>query len=136
VERYQAQLALMGRVLLCTTVLWAALFNIMNWSAQVAVVAADHAPMPELMLGLATGIEIVFGLPLLVGYKSRWCALILGAYIFVCAIILHQFWSAPAAEQANQMLHFFEGIGVAGGLLVMAAFGPGAISMDERKAGS
>ena len=93
----------------------------------------DHVPLPELALGGATAVEIILGVPLLLGFHARWIGLILAAYILICDLALHPFWSATGVQQADQMTHFFEGIGITGGLLMVAAFGPGAISMDAKK---
>ena len=37
-----------------------------------------------------------------------------------------------AAQYANQMTHFFKNMAMVGGLLYIAAFGAGSLSMDGR----
>jgi len=132
-EKYQAEFALAGRGLLSAVMLWAALFNLTHWSSQAASLAAGYgAAMGTVLLAAATGIEIVFGIPLLLGFRTRGSAVILATYTLVATAALHPFWSAAPGESANQLLHFFEGIGIFGGLLTIAAFGPGRISIDAR----
>ncbi|HEY3249323.1 MAG TPA: DoxX family protein [bacterium] len=133
-EKYQAQLALAGRVLLSGVMLWAAVFNVTHWTAQTALLAAGYgAAMGTLLLAVATGIEIVLGIPLLLGFRTRGSAAVLAAYVAVATIALHPFWTVGAAESQNELLHFVEGIAIVGGLLVIAAFGPGRISIDARQ---
>lgn len=132
-EKYQAVLALSARILLSALFFYAALFNLLNWSEQVSHMAAARMPLPAFVIGAATTVEIVLGLPLLLGFQTRPVALLAAAYVLLCAMVLHPFWAATPGDQANQALHFFETLGAAGGFFAIAAFGPGLISMDARK---
>jgi putative oxidoreductase len=136
-EKYQAHLALAGRVLISAVMLWAALFNLTHWTAQTVTLAADYGTaLGTVLLAAATGLEIVFGIPLLLGFRTRGSAAILAAYTAVATIALHPFWAVGAPESQNQLLHFAEGFGIVGGLLVIAAFGAGQISIDGRRGGA
>lgn len=130
---YQAVLALAARFLLSALMFYAALFNILNWSHQVSLLDEDQVPMPGFMIFAATAIEIVLGVPLLLGYKTRGVAFVLAAYVLLCAILLHPFWAVPPGSRTSEELHFFETLGAMGGLLMLAAYGPGGISIDARK---
>ena len=45
----------------------------------------------------------------------------------------HNFWSVPADQVMVQQLMFFKNIAVVGDLLVLAAHGAGALSLDARR---
>lgn len=132
-DKYQDQLALAGRVLLSALMFYAALFNIFNWSEQVELLVNLGVPLPGAALFGATATEIVLGVPLVLGYQTRWVALLLAFYTLACALLLHQFWAAPPSERASVQMHFAESIAAVGGLLTVAAFGPGRLSIDARQ---
>lgn len=48
-------------------------------------------------------------------------------------MIFHDWWAMPAEAQMLQKIVFNEHLAVAGGLLVLAAFGPGAHSLQNRR---
>ncbi|MGH9197190.1 MAG: DoxX family protein, partial [Acidimicrobiia bacterium] len=43
------------------------------------------------------------------------------------------FWAVPEAEMQGQMIHFLKNIAMIGGLMFVAAFGPGPLSFDARR---
>jgi putative oxidoreductase len=75
------------------------------------------------------------GLALLLGWGTRWAALALAGFTLVASLFFHNFWAMPADQVMLQQLMFFKNIAVAGGLLVLAAFGAGALSVDAKRQG-
>jgi len=67
------------------------------------------------------------------GFLSRWAALALAAFTLIASLIFHAYWSLPADQQMAQQLMFIKNIAIIGGLLYVAAFGPGAWSVDGRR---
>ncbi|MGZ5268172.1 MAG: DoxX family protein, partial [Caldimonas sp.] len=45
----------------------------------------------------------------------------------------HAYWSADAAHHMSQYINFWKNVTIAGGMLAIVAFGPGAISIDARR---
>ena len=66
------------------------------------------------------------GLLLVVGYRVRPAALALAAFSLATTVSFH----SNFADQ-NQMIHFLKNVMMAGGLLQIAAFGAGAISIEQ-----
>ena len=99
------------------------------YGATVAMIQAVGLPFPPLAFLGAVTLEIVGGLMLVLGYKVRPVAAILAAFSIVTAIYFH----ANLADQ-NTFVHFFKNVMMAGGLLQIAHFGAGALSLDERSA--
>ena len=88
------------------------------------------------VLALATGLfELVAAIALLVGWKARGAALGLAAFTLLANLLFHAYWTLPAAEQSVAQLLFTKNLAVAGGLLFVAAFGAGSISLDTRARG-
>jgi putative oxidoreductase len=67
---------------------------------------------------------------LLVGYRTRIVALGLAVFSIAAALLFHH----NLGDQ-NQFIHFMKNVMLAGGLLQIAAFGAGKLSLDSRFAG-
>ena len=89
--------------------------------------------LPEVGAVLAIVVEVGGALALLLGWGTRWAALALALFTVVASVLFHNFWSVPIEQAMVQQLMFFKNIAVAGGLLVLAAFGAGALSVDARR---
>lgn len=130
----QNPLALIGRILIA----W--LFIPAGWgklgagfAGTAGYIASKGLPMPEAGAALAIVVELGAGLMVLVGFKTRWAALALALFTLASAIFFHNFWAVPEAQKMVQTLMFNKNIAITGGLLILAAFGAGAFSLDGRK---
>lgn len=129
----QNPLALIGRLLLAWLFLPAGIAKISGFAGTVGYAASVGLPMPQLGTAVGLVVEIVGGLALIVGFGTRWAALALALFTLVASFFFHAFWALPAEQQMMQSLMFYKNIAVAGGLLVLAAFGAGAWSLDARR---
>jgi putative oxidoreductase len=59
-------------------------------------------------------------------------ALAMAVFTVVAGIMFHDYWDAPAAQRTMQFIHFWKNVSIAGGLLMVYAFGPGRLSLDRR----
>jgi putative oxidoreductase len=87
--------------------------------------ASVHMPLPELAAWVAIIVELVGGILLLIGYQTRWVALVLAIWCVITGVAVH----LPAGDQAN-MIHFFKNLVMAGGFLFVVAHGAGGLSVD------
>ena len=117
--------ALVGRLLL------AALF-VMSGFNKIGGIASKGLPMPQVLAGLAVAIELVGGILLVVGWKARWAALAIAVFCVVSAVLFHNYWTFPAEQRTGQFNNFWKNISIAGGMLMVLAFGPGRYSLDRR----
>lgn len=129
----QDTLALIGRVLMASLFIPAGWSKIGGFAGTVGYIASKGLPVPELLAALAIAAELGLGLLLLVGFKARWAAFGLAIFVAVITPIFHNYWAMPEAQQMMQKLNFTKNIAILGGLLVLSAFGPGALSVDGRK---
>jgi putative oxidoreductase len=115
-----------GRLLL------AALFILEGWSKLRGYEAAgaymQRFSVPSMLLPAVIAVEIGGGALLAVGWWTRWAALALAGFSLLAAGLFHGNFT-----DRNQMLHFEKDLAIAGGLLVLAAFGPGRWSIDRRR---
>lgn len=130
----QKTLSLIGRLLLAALFLPAGISKIGGFSGTVGYIASAGLPLPELAAAIAIVVEVGGALALILGFGTRWAALALALFTLVATVAFHNFWAVPAEQVMMQQLMFFKNIAVVGGLLVLAAFGAGALSMDARRA--
>ena len=82
-------------------------------------------PMPEVMAWIVIVVEISGAIMLIVGWKTRFAAWMLAAFVVVATLLAHRFWAMDPAQYVNQLNHFLKNLAVLGGLLLLAAHGPG-----------
>lgn len=126
--------AIAGRLLLAALFLPAGFSKLTGFEGAVGYIASVGMPMPTLAAAIALVLEIGAGLALVVGAGTRMAALALAFFTLVASFFFHAFWAVPAEQQMVQQLMFFKNIAVAGGLLTLAAWGPGQWSLDARRA--
>lgn len=126
-------LSLIGRVLLAWLFVPAGWGKIAGFAGSVGYATSVGLPMPQVGVAVGLAIELIGGLMLLVGFKTRWAALALALFTLVAAFFFHNYWAMPEAQQMMQQINFNKNIAIAGGLLAFAAFGPGRFSLDGRR---
>ena len=82
--------------------------------------------VPGILFLPALALEILFPLLLIIGYKIKWTASIMALFTFTVAIIFHTNFS-----ESMQLMLFLKDIAIAGGFMIIVAYGPGKISLDH-----
>jgi putative oxidoreductase len=132
-KTYQSALNLIGRILIVALFLPAGLSKLAAFEGTLGYFASLGIPAPTFALAATIVIEIVGGIALLVGFKTRMFAIILALFTLAAAVTGHAFWAAPADAAFIAQLLFFKNIAVMGGLLVLASAGAGSFSIDGCK---
>ena len=125
---------LAGRILLGLLFLVSGFGKIAGFDGTVGYISAQHLPLPALVAVLTIVVEVGGGIALVSGLWTRQAALALAGFTLLTAFIFHAFWSAPDAATTMQQIQFLKNLSIAGGLFVLAAFGPGRISLAARRA--
>ena len=112
-----------GRLLIATIFLLSGWAKITNPAFFIGY--AHSAGLPAFSVWVAIPVELIGGILLLVGYRTRMTAAVLALFTLVAALFFHS-----ALGDANQFNHFFKNVAMAGGLLQVIAFGPGRFSVD------
>ncbi|WP_295684025.1 DoxX family protein [uncultured Nevskia sp.] len=119
---------LAGRILLALMFLLAGISKITGYAGTAAYMAS--AGVPGALLPLVIALEVGGALAIIVGFQTRLVALALAGFSIVAAALFH----ANFADQM-QMTMFLKNVSVAGGFLILAANGPGALSLDAKRKG-
>ncbi len=113
-----------GRLLLSALFLIEGFGKISN-QENVIMYMEDYG-VPEILFVPATVLEILFPLLLIVGYKTKWAASVMALFTFAVAIIFHTDFS-----EGMQMIFFLKDLAIAGGFMIIVAYGPSKISLDH-----
>jgi len=124
-----ATLSLIGRILLASIFIISGIGKVAAPEATMGYIAAMGLPLPAVALAGAIGVEVIGGLMLVLGFYTRSTALALAAFSVATGVIFH-----GAIGDQNQLIHLMKNFSMAGGLLQVAAFGAGALSIDARRA--
>ena len=100
-------------------------FGKISMQENVITYMEDYG-VPGILFVPATVLEILFPLLLIVGYKTKWAASVMALFTFTVAIIFHTDFS-----EGMQMILFLKDIAIAGGFMIIVAYGPGRISLDH-----
>lgn len=115
---------LVGRILLALMFVLAGWSKINGYAGTQGYMAS--AGVPGILLPVVIIVELIGGLMIVVGFKTRLVALVLFAFTIVASVLFHMNWAQPM-----QQLLFMKNLAVAGGFLVLFAAGAGAYSVDR-----
>ena len=119
--------ALLGRVLL------AAIF-LLSGGGKMGAYAATAEQMTKVgipggLLPFVIILELVAGLLVIIGWQTRIAALALAGFTLLATYFFHLDFGSQ-----EQTIHFLKNMAIIGGLLGLAAAGPGGWSVEGRKA--
>ena len=132
-DAMQSTLALVGRILLALMFVLAGFSKITGFEGTVGYMQSQGVPAAPVLAVLTIVLEVGGGLTLMAGLYTRWLAIAMAAFTLLATLIFHNFWAAAEAQRMVQSLLFMKNVSVIGGMLVLAAFGPGAWSLDARR---
>jgi putative oxidoreductase len=91
-------------------------------------------PLAKLLVPLSGVMALVGGLSIVLGWKARWGAWALVAFLVPVTAMMHAFWrqTDPTAFHIQQAM-FMKNLSMLGGALLLTQFGAGRISIDDRK---
>lgn len=125
-DTFQSSIDLAGRLGLAAIFLLAGINKIQAYEMSAQYMASGG--LPGALLPAVIAFEIIGALLLIVGYKTRWIALLFAGFTALTAIMFHN----NLGDQV-QFQMFFKNIAITGGFLVLAAHGAGKYSLDARQ---
>ena len=119
-----AAVALLGRVLLSLIFVYEGVTSIGRYSAVAEYM--QGAGVDSRLLPLVILLQLGGGLMVLTGFWARLGALGLAGFCALTAMLFHANWA-----DSSEMIQSQKDLAMAGGFLMLAAFGPGALSLDQ-----
>ena len=120
-------LPLIGRLLIAAPFLLSGVGKLAAYDRVVGMITAAGLPLAPLGWVIAIVVEIGGGLLMIAGFRVRLAAYVMAAFTLAAAVFFHRNFSDP-----NQMIHFLKNLVIIGGLLNIAYFGAGPLSLDNR----
>jgi putative oxidoreductase len=121
-----------GRVLLSVIFIVAGCNKLVAIAGTTAYFTRLGVPAPQILAWVVPIFEVVAGLMILVGFKTRWVALALCIFCGIALFLGHKFWAVEAAQYSNQLNHALKNLALMGGFLLLYACGPGPYSVDAK----
>lgn len=125
---FQSVASVAGRILLSQIFIISGLSKVANPAGTIGYIQSVGAPLPEVAYAIALFVELGLGVALLLGYKTRLAAAGIALFSVAAAFLFHN----NLADQMQQIM-FLKNLTIAGGLLMVVAFGAGAYSLDHRR---
>ena len=116
---------ILGRLLLSAIFLINGIGKIFNYEGTIQYM--ENFDVPGYLIIPAITVEILFPILLILGYYTKFSALVLSLFTLALAVIFH-------TEFSNQMqlMSFLKNIAIAGGFLIIFVCGPGKYSLDHK----
>lgn len=115
----------LGRVLLAIMFIQAGIGKIFGYAEAQAYMEAKG--VPGMLLPLVILVEAGGGLSVLLGLFTRWWAILLAGFCVLAGLLFHF-----DLGDRMQMINLMKNLTIAGGFLVLAGAGPGALALDNR----
>jgi len=123
-------LLLVGRVLLGWLFLASAWGKFMNMGGYVGYLTSLKVPNAEFWSWIGAPVEFLIGLALILGFATRYAALVCLLFLIVATALAHRYWEYPAAQVVGQYNNFLKNLAIFGGTLVLFVTGAGRLSVD------
>jgi putative oxidoreductase len=124
-------LLLVGRVLLGWLFLTSAWGKFMNMGGYVAYLTNLKVPNPGFWSWIGAPVEFLIGITLIVGFATRYAALLCLLFLIVATALAHRYWEYPPAQVMAQYNNFLKNLAIFGGALLLFVSGPGCFSVDR-----
>jgi putative oxidoreductase len=124
-------IVLAGRVLFALIFIFAAPRHFSHEGIQHA--ADLGTPLAGILVPLSGLLAILGGLSVIIGYKAKWGAWLLVAFLIPVTLVMHSFWRVddPALHRV-QVAMFSKNLSMLGAALLLTQFGAGPLSVDEK----
>lgn len=131
--KLQGRMALVGRILISLIFIVAAIMKMMDPSSTITEMAERGMTFVPAFFAAAVVIELVGGLALATGIAARFCSVLLFLYLIPVTVIFHNYLTDPSAQSILQLNMALKNVAIMGGLLMIAAFGPGPYVVESER---
>jgi putative oxidoreductase len=124
-------LMLLARICLSAVYLYSGIDKLMCWDNGLKFCLEHKMPQPKTVLGVTAILHLVGGLMVLFGFYARTGAVILLLFTIVATYWVHNPLGRTGDDFRREMTISLEHLAIIGGLLLLAAVGPGSIALTS-----
>jgi putative oxidoreductase len=129
-ENLRDALLLFGRVLLALIFVQSGFGKLLDIGGFSASLAGKGVPAASLLATIGACVECFGGLAVLVGWQTRYAAVLIAVFTVVATLISHRYWEYADAARRAQLVNFQKNVCIIGGYLLLVATGAGRFSLD------
>lgn len=118
---------LLARILLAVIFILSGFNKLGGIEGTAGYIASVGLPAPVVLAWAAAIFEIVAGIAVLVGFRTREAAWSLAAFTLLAGFIFHF-----QPDNQLEMISFMKNLAIAGGFLALGQIGAGSLSVDSR----
>lgn len=122
-----------ARSLLALIFVVSGLGKIFEFQQTGSLMETTGFPLPSLFLVGAILIEILGGIGLLLGYRTRVASVSLIVFVVAATLIFHARFALDPIAGQEQIVHVLKNLAIIGGLTKYAVEGGGVLSFDRRR---
>jgi putative oxidoreductase len=104
---------------------WGKLMNVPGFVASM-----PRRGLPDFLGYVAPPVEFIGGILMVVGFATRYTALVMLLFVIVASFSSHRYWAVEPAQVANQSSHFWKNVTIKGGLVLLFITGAGRFALD------
>jgi len=126
---------LVGRVLLALLFVTSGFGKLTSFAGTAGYMAAKMPMLPipliDALLVATIAIELGGGLLIMLGWQARLAALAIVVFLIPVTVVFHNFWAVEESQRMIQQIMFMKNLSIMGGMLLIAAFGPGPVRLGS-----
>jgi putative oxidoreductase len=129
----------LGRVAVTIVFITFGVIQFTNIGSYIANPAVAHVSTltngvlsPTAIAYLVAIIDLFGGALLLIGFMTRWVALVLFVFTGLTIYFVHHFWDMEGAARVGNQVNALKNLSIMGALLMLMAMGGGRLSLDGR----
>jgi putative oxidoreductase len=120
-------LLLVGRMLSVVIFVRAGTNKVVRTASMQAYMVKHNSHVPTNLIYLAILVQILCPILVVLGYKTRWGATLLGGFTIIAGTLFHNQYG-----DLGELSHLFLDLATTGGFMFMFAYGPGRFSVDAK----
>jgi len=128
-EQWFPVIALTARVFMAIVFLVSGIDKTLNFSRALDEYTTDNIPLPQISVALTIVLHLIASVCLIAGWLVAEMALALALFTLIATAMVHNFWTMTGVERLQRSRVVLANLGLIGGLLLLAATGPGALTL-------
>jgi uncharacterized membrane protein YphA (DoxX/SURF4 family) len=102
-------------------------------SSTIESAAGKGVPLASVLVPLSGIMALIGSISIILGFKAKWGALIIAAFLIPVTLMMHNFWTItdPMMRQTQHIM-FMKNLSMLGAAFLIAYFGAGPFSLDAK----